>query len=413
MKQPSTPRNPETTVEDLIEQIKTLKISEETRAELLADCEELNDPDIKPRVRSSAIKGISQKVAEFNTPSKTGSDISPSRAALHDLVDRAVKVVGVTAIQNALKTDINLRQSVEFFFQSRHKSIAHIGAKPSGTRSGIAVTLESGERFYVKAHDNHKRTEASGRLDPRELFLYKVLEYTGFGPKVEFIPAIKSGRANAIYIATLDVSHTKNPDKAKTFKTATDIQAEQLLPSIDVDNLKSKDSTLDLELCSLEIIDKVFALHDTFGNSGNYGVVESRVRKLGDGGEQPSTRMKPKLIDFTPPTLGDHVARGGDILGDKLLRELKSLNGVPLALLSEGKTQFYKKESAHEKKVGIKEAITRAFECVKMVVEQNCSQSLLVPNHDNILGQYVRESLERIDHVSRSVAETTHNTRER
>jgi hypothetical protein len=84
--------------------------------------------------------------------------------------------------------------------------------KPQGVQTGTIIMFRRADslrehRFYVKTHLLGSRFDAEQSfmlrpVDPYEIFVYKFLELTGFGPDVHFF--WKS--ANEFYIATRDVS---------------------------------------------------------------------------------------------------------------------------------------------------------------------------------------------------------------
>ncbi len=166
--------------------------------------------------------------------------------------------------------------------------------------------------FHVKAHQNYSAmssgTPSSQRkgIDLKELFVYKVLEYIGLGPKVYFITHQGEEETvfhkNALFVATQDVSYTKNPEmKKKTFhqagqlysflfdkqKTFTGDQAfkEEFEKELSIPHV----TPMKLEATIIDIIARIFRLEDM--NEGNFGRVT--INK-----DEYISQYKWKLIDF-------------------------------------------------------------------------------------------------------------------
>jgi len=86
-------------------------------------------------------------------------------------------------------------------------------AKVGGVQLGnkAKVTLLSGEmkKYHIKTHSEGRlseRSSAAKHVNPQELMIYKILEYTGFGCESHFLQR----SAEDVYIATLDASDDGN-----------------------------------------------------------------------------------------------------------------------------------------------------------------------------------------------------------
>jgi len=142
-----------------------------------------------------------------------------------------------------------------------------------GNRMSIRYRDEHGVEqrviFYIKTHQ-YGSLRAGGSttttVDPKELFFYKVLEYSGFGPKVHFFfnPLSPSG----FFIATQDEGFTKILGKIKFFETYSQAERSQLAPSP-----TRGDTAAEIGMVRAEVLLRVFNLWDITTNSGNFGRV--------------------------------------------------------------------------------------------------------------------------------------------
>lgn len=89
-------------------------------------------------------------------------------------------------------------------------------AKEAGASEGFII--EAGDKiFYAKESLSYREDK---KINPKELFIYKLLEYAQFGPKTEFILRVFSTSrtgAQICYVSTQDVRYTKSKDKRKFF----------------------------------------------------------------------------------------------------------------------------------------------------------------------------------------------------
>src|SRR3989338_6149158 len=140
--------------------------------------------------------------------------------------------------------------------------------------------------YYIKTHQNGSTSQASSikPVDPKELFVYKVLEYTGYGPKAHFFfnPLSEGG----FFIATQDLAFTKIMDKRKNFTFFDDVKAKYNATPED----PAHDEARQAIIC-LDILTRILRLRDTTTNPGNFGHVT--VASLG------KERSKWKLLDFS------------------------------------------------------------------------------------------------------------------
>ena len=132
-------------------------------------------------------------------------------------------------------------KSIEDHFGARGAEEITFTAKPAGQQVGTVARVRSGDMakaFYVKAHQNfpaasdsfaHVTSDNTRYIDYKELFVYRALQYMGYGPKTDFIvcdmtnPSI---RETGLLIASQDLSHTKDEGKTKKFRTFESIRKE-------------------------------------------------------------------------------------------------------------------------------------------------------------------------------------------
>lgn len=167
-------------------------------------------------------------------------------------------------------------------------------AKESGASTGFVVQA-NGHQFYIKESLSYRDEK---KINPKELFVYKLLEYTHIGPKAEFIlKSFSTSRTGAqiCYISTQDVEYSKTDSKGKTFTTDNpdDYTADIIEGKEAQWDQSLRDENFRVELIALSILDDIFLLNDSLRtNPSNYGTL-----LITDGHH---TRYKPKLIDHLP-----------------------------------------------------------------------------------------------------------------
>ncbi len=161
-----------------------------------------------------------------------------------------------------------------------------------GTRAH--VTLPDGEllKYYIKTHSGGKLASVSSAakaIDPRELLVYKVLEHLGVGCETHFFHR----SFEDVFIATLDASHAEG-SSFSTFQRATDIHDDTLWGSLHSqlnrhkdfrvieDNIQSDHIAQNflLQVASLDMMSRIFRLHDLLNNANNFGFCTSLTRTL-------------------------------------------------------------------------------------------------------------------------------------
>ncbi len=146
----------------------------------------------------------------------------------------------------------------------------------------------------VGAPPHHRTNHGTGFVDLKELFMYKVQEKIGYGPKTDFVPdrhLPETGVEEGIMIVTQDSGYTKSPgEKEKSFKTFSQIKDQfDLVPVAEVGESTKKD------LIIIDMLSRIFCLGDVMVNAGNFGVVEVSQR------DSDEVKSKWKVVDFLPP----------------------------------------------------------------------------------------------------------------
>lgn len=164
--------------------------------------------------------------------------------------------------------------------------------KNDGVQLGAIMTITyrevgSGEekkiRYYIKTHQ-HESTSKVGTVkppDPKELFVYRLLEHIGYGPKTYFFfnPMSPGG----FYIATQDLGFTKVPKKPKSF-----VLFQSMIDTYNANPRAAEHDPMRREFIAFDIISRILRLTDITTNPGNLGCVVT-------GGSEKS---KWKLFDF-------------------------------------------------------------------------------------------------------------------
>ena len=168
--------------------------------------------------------------------------------------------------------------------------------KLSGANAGFVITAENKCKYFIKTFSEAFGSPSSStkKIDCREIFAYKVLEYLGFGPEtkclIQTFSSSKGSDAQGGYIMTKDVT-TIYPDSElnkEFFRDAdkNDSEYEQAI----------KDRDFLVELFSIASINSILRLRDTFGdNLGNYGIIKTTMK-------DESIKYEPILIDHLPCT---------------------------------------------------------------------------------------------------------------
>ena len=212
-------------------------------------------------------------------------------------------------------------------------SIVENDVKGGGVQLGTKanVTLATGEQriYHVKTHSEGRlssKSTAPKLVNPQELLIYKILQYSGFGCETHFLQR----SAEDVYIATLDAGHGgsfetfvkaagrlgKGGDEAygqSLWGTLQDIymdpaQNDWKLVEIAVQRDVIAQNFL-MQVSALDMLSRILRLHDLLNNTENFGFVLKE-------GERPIL----KVLDFRLADEGeffvDNERFGGFLAGN-------------------------------------------------------------------------------------------------
>jgi hypothetical protein len=194
--------------------------------------------------------------------------------------------------------------------------------KATGQQFGAKIVVrdtrnpENPRVFHAKSHQEFcsksdpiygmQTSNGLGLADLKELFMYKVLEKIGYGPKAEFLvdgDLAQTGVGEGIMIITQDSSYTKRSSlEQKSFKTFGEIKNEIASTPSEAIAVETK-----RDIITIDVLSRVFLLEDIMVNDGNFGIVEVSQK----GSEE--TKSKWKIVDFMPPK----SLKGKEHLGDR------------------------------------------------------------------------------------------------
>ena len=160
-----------------------------------------------------------------------------------------------------------------------------------GAKANVLLTTGETKKYHVKTHSAGRLSSRSTNakvVDPKELLVYKVLEYAGFGCETHFLQR----SIEDVYIATLDAGYNGS---FNVFSRATGGQYQRgddvlgrtlwsLLDSVDEDPRKNdyiaietsaQSDTLTqnfmLQISALDLLSRILRLHDLLNNPDNFG----------------------------------------------------------------------------------------------------------------------------------------------
>lgn len=273
------------------------------------------------------------------------------------------------------------RQYFTQLFSEQNKKILQIdfAPKPDGDQLGQKMFIQyqapDSENklriaYYVKTHQHgsNSRASSSKSVDAKELFIYKVFEYIGIGPKAYFF--FNPLSVGGFFIATQDMSFTKQPNKTKFFHTY-----EKILKSSELQkSFLKKDEATYQALSSMDILARIFRLRDVTTNSGNFGCVLSDIRQ------------KWQIIDFIIDSFGtygyDDIFTGfkngngmynyhgflGEILRDRPEVDRIQTGFTVIEILESGRMRH---SYDNDKKLPLLEAIEKAYAEIVDYISKN------------------------------------------
>jgi hypothetical protein len=267
-----------------------------------------------------------------------------------------------------------------FYFSDLFKPLNKIITKTSfytkldGDQLGRRLRIEYNENgmakeifYFIKTHQEGSRRNGSSSIavDPKEIFIYKLLELTHYGPKVHFF--LNPLAIGGFYIATQDEGFTKTSHKLKLFNTygqLRDAREEKL----ENNSLKlNEDKSLQKAILTAHLFQRIFHLWDIITNPGNYGRTSIK--------NNDSVHYKWRIIDFRVSTstqylddkIADNFIAGQDMEGyigqlqscTKNLTEQQRIESALIILeeFSLGRLSY----NSQTRKLPIIDAINQAF----------------------------------------------------
>lgn len=224
-----------------------------------SDCQKINLAIVKESLlTSSSINAIDLPQITFNALISRGVErdfaMEISRKMLDSIAEENRLVKGVARIthlagKNGLSIDAIEENSAK-------------GANPSFT------AIVNGKKHYIKTCGDDPYLATNGLVDPNELLVYKIMEYTGFGPRTSFLfgrfssVAGRSSISSGNFIMTEDLNQNGDNLFLDTEENNEELQAA----------LRDNGFTVDLSAASA--LSDILSLTDTFGRNGrNYGLL--------------------------------------------------------------------------------------------------------------------------------------------
>ncbi len=183
-------------------------------------------------------------------------------------------------LQRLVKNSLDLSKKVLIYKASRDKARELSGEddfeilpKTEGINSGFIISTPSGARYFTKSFLN---SEMSGKKKIHEYFIYKLLQYCGYGPKIHF-----SCHENMMpVIISEDLTTLKADGTKKEFAPlAVKKDYEEFSPETEAHIIAS------------ELLANLLGLADFHKN--NIGFVQTSGPKT-----TTQQKIKPKIIDF-------------------------------------------------------------------------------------------------------------------
>jgi hypothetical protein len=191
-------------------------------------------------------------------------------------------------------------------------SIIEDGVKSGGVQLGtkvkIILTTREERVYHVKTHSEGRLSSKSSvakLVNPQELLIYKILQYTGFGCETHFLQR----SAEDVYIATLDAGHGgsfemfvkaagrhgKGGDESygkSLWGTLQDIHLNPAQNNWEVVEMSIQEDAIAqnflIQVSALDMLTRILRLHDLLDNTENFGFF------MKEGDHHPAL----KIIDF-------------------------------------------------------------------------------------------------------------------
>lgn len=180
------------------------------------------------------------------------------------------------------------------------KSYYGYPAKPNyNSEMALSASISKKQSSDI-VNDNYYETTYS-KVNFKELFIYKVLESMGLGPKVYFLvnPYLKDG----LYIISENLND-QNKEFIEISKFGNEEFYEVLEPLMKLIKGEYKDNKIYdsynglVDLLEIDIINRIFTLNDF--NSDNFGILKEKQNLIESNADWISLHHIFKIIDFLP-----------------------------------------------------------------------------------------------------------------
>ena len=228
--------------------------------------------------------------------------------------------------------------------------------------------------YYIKTHQSGSLRSGGSTTTPvdiKELFVYKVLEHSGYGPKAHFF--FNHLSPGAFFIATQDESFTKVTGKEEFFQTYDHARDDlEKLSKQELSNETKKG------IACADLFLKIFNLWDIITNPGNYGCTTVDQK-----------REKWRIIDFRVETIDTYYLeqifedfRDGERmvgylgLPNSILKETDQAERIKLASLLVEEFELGRPCQSHAgRQIPLLKAMSIAYDDVK---------SYIIEHHDTL-----------------------------
>lgn len=192
------------------------------------------------------------KIEDINISNKIANDIIEGYRPYQELQKHEDRIISMFLEQFSIQDT---------------KDVKLIINDDKGVNPGYIIKTTKSE-YYIKTFSNDLRLNTKGKIDPCELLVYKIMEYTGFGPETSFLIDIGSSESgsHSIHSGNYIVTKSLNTDETELF--------------LDLPLIKERFNDLEsyekfaIEIQSAIAIRDILSLWDTFNvNPKNYGIL--------------------------------------------------------------------------------------------------------------------------------------------
>ncbi len=239
----------------------------------------------------------------------------------HPLLIQASAAIVARLEEHSIASTTPLEEAVRAYFQQllvggpEPPIVVEFQDKPGGVHVGVKMVVtyqvpgvaggaESRRAaFYIKTHQYGCGWDFNSTkpVDPKELLVYRILEYIGWGPKAWFFSDLPGSGGNEFYIAAEDVTFTPKIEKQKTLTLFEAMKARCNAAPRAPQYEDARRAFMAINLLSY-----ILRLRDTIENPENVGRLT-----IQQGGRE---RLRWKVLDFrVAPATEAHLYLDQDI----------------------------------------------------------------------------------------------------